>query len=118
MKHTLLSQILGLEQKKNCTQAFVFYLIYLSVSFILMILLFMSEIIIANIRYGEAFELTYSITRIATPIIIILISTYICYKKNILDRITLILLILLSAFSSLFFLTISGLLIPAYLTCK
>jgi hypothetical protein len=55
MKHTLLSQILGLEQKKNCTQAFIFYLIYLSASFILMLLLFMSEIIIANIPYGEAF---------------------------------------------------------------
>ena len=118
MKHTLLAQILGLGQKKTFEQALIFYLIYLSVSFILMLLLFMSEIIIANIPYCEAFELTYSITRIATPIIIILISTYICYKKNILDRITLILLILLSAFSSLFFLTISGLLIPAYLTCK
>ena len=77
MKHTLLAQILGLEQKKTFEQALIFYLIYLSVSFILMLLLFMSEMIIANIPYGEAYELTYSITRIVSPIIIILISTYI-----------------------------------------
>ena len=117
MNQTLLIRILGFEQKKNFEQALIFYLFYLLVSLILMLLLFIFSII-AKSAFGEACELTYSITRIAIPIIMILISSYICYKRNILDRISFILLILLSAFSSLFFLTLSGLFVPAYLTTK
>lgn len=118
MKLSLLLQFIDIEQKKNFTEALVFYAIYLLISFFLMGLLILFGIILGNLTYNEAFEFMYFISRIVSPMGMVLISTYICYKKNILDRISVILLILLSAFASLYLVTIFGLLIPAYLTTK
>ena len=118
MKRSLLLELIDVKQKKNLSDAVIFYVFYLLISFVLMGFLSLFGIISGNVATRDAFEMVYSITRIISPIMIILISFYICYKKNSLDQISVILLILLSAFSSLFFLTITGLIVPAYLTTK
>lgn len=117
-KKNMLFILRDLEQRKDFIEALVFYSVYLLISFLLMgfALLFGS---IANLFVqGEALEFTYNVSRIIAPIFIILISSYICYKKDILSQKYVILLILLSAFSSIFLLTISGLLSAAYFTTK
>lgn len=114
----MLKDLVEFKRKNNFGEAFIFYVSYLFLSFILMGLLVLFGIITDAISQGEIYKFVYNISRITTPVIIILISSYICYKKNILDRMNFILLILLSALSSLFFITITGLIVPAYLTTK
>ena len=106
------------EQKSNFAKALVFYSICLLINFILMGFIFLFGILTGLYVETGAYEFTYNVSRIITPILMILISSYICYKKNILSQMNVILLILLSAFISIFLLATPGLLIPAYFTTK
>ena len=117
-KKNMLFILRDLEQRKDFIEALVFYSVYLLISFLLIGFALLFGIIANLFVQGEALEFTYNVSRIIAPIFIILISSYICYKKDILSQKYVILLILLSAFSSIFLLTISGLLSAAYFTTK
>ena len=110
-KKNMLFILRDLEQRKDFIEALVFYSVYLLISFLLIGFALLFGIIANLFVQGEALEFTYNVSRIIAPIFIILISSYICYKKDILSQKYVILLILLSAFSSIFLLTILALFI-------
>lgn len=117
-KKNMLFILRDLEQRKDFIEVLVFYSVYLLISFLLMGFVLLFGSITDLLVQGEALEFTYNISRIIAPVFIILISSYICFKKDILSQKYVILLILLSAFSSIFLLTFSGLLFAAYFTTK
>jgi hypothetical protein len=99
----MLLRLQDLEQKLDFAEALIFYSVYLLISLLLMGFVLLFGSIADLLVQGEALEFTYNISRIIAPVFTILISCYICYKKDILSHKYVILLILLSAFSSIFF---------------